>query len=85
MLKTASAWATLVRVGEDQKQHLEHIWDIGYGVNSVLGKALFVLPHHVLTPTNPLMPRTPTQKMSKSDPSPDSRIDLSDSAEAIVR
>jgi tryptophanyl-tRNA synthetase len=84
MLKPARA--TLVPVGEDQKQHLELTRDIGYGVNSALGKALFVLPHHVLTPTKRLMSlRTPTQKMSKSDPSPDSRIDLSDSAEDIVR
>jgi tryptophanyl-tRNA synthetase len=44
MLKPARA--TLVPVGEDQKQHLELTRDIGYGVNSALGKALFVLPHH---------------------------------------
>ncbi|HEY5301760.1 MAG TPA: tryptophan--tRNA ligase, partial [Acetobacteraceae bacterium] len=78
--------ATHVPVGEDQRQHLELANDIAQKFNHDYGRAFF-------PPINPLIlgpaPRVMslrdgTRKMSKSDPSDQSRINLNDSADAIA-
>jgi tryptophanyl-tRNA synthetase len=89
--------ATHVPVGEDQKQHLELARDIAQKFNSdfkdqiVAGGfedgAFFPLPEPVITgPATRVMSfRDGTKKMSKSDPSDLSRINLTDDAETIAR
>jgi tryptophanyl-tRNA synthetase len=78
--------ATHVPVGEDQKQHLELARDIAAKFNSDFGVDLF-------TPPAPIIPketarimslRDGTAKMSKSDPSDMSRINLTDDDDAIM-
>ncbi len=77
--------ATHVPVGEDQKQHLELARDIAVKFNAAYGE--------LLTPPLPVIGREAarvmslrdgTAKMSKSDPSPASRIDLTDDADTIA-
>lgn len=77
--------ATAVPVGEDQKQHLELANDIAEKFNHDYGVDFF--PH-----IDPIIQgvaarvmslRDGTKKMSKSDPSDQSRINLTDDADAI--
>lgn len=79
--------ATHVPVGEDQKQHLELARDIATKFNTDFGVELFTLP-------DPIIPRElarimslrdGTAKMSKSDPSDMSRINLTDDDDAIMQ
>jgi tryptophanyl-tRNA synthetase len=89
--------ATHVPVGEDQKQHLELARDIAQKFNSdfkdqIVAEgfedgAFFPLPEPVITgPATRVMSfRDGTKKMSKSDPSDLSRINLTDDAETIAR
>ena len=79
--------ATHVPVGDDQKQHLELARDIAAKFNTDFGVALFPLPEPVigLTPGARVMSlRDGTSKMSKSDASEMSRINLTDDADAIA-
>jgi tryptophanyl-tRNA synthetase len=80
--------ATHVPVGEDQKQHLELARDIAQKFNNDFGKGeeIFTLP-------DPIVPREAARimslrdgsaKMSKSDPSDMSRVNLSDDADTVA-
>jgi len=88
--------ATHVPVGEDQKQHLELARDIAQKFNldfaeSIAahghGDAFFPLPEPLIQgpATRVMSLRDGTKKMSKSDPSDYSRINLSDDAETIAQ
>ena len=78
--------ATHVPVGEDQKQHLELTRDIAAGFNAMVGEEFFPLPEPQILgqATRVMSLRDGTAKMSKSDPSDFSRINLSDDADAIA-
>jgi len=79
--------ATHVPVGEDQKQHLELTRDIAIKFNTDFGVELFKLPDPIIPrQTARIMSlRDGTAKMSKSDPSEMSRINLTDDDEAIAQ
>jgi tryptophanyl-tRNA synthetase len=76
--------ATHVPVGEDQKQHLELARDIAVKFNTDYGDT-FVLPEPLISKAAPriMSLRDATAKMSKSDPSDASRINLVDSDDLI--
>ncbi|MEK0084953.1 tryptophan--tRNA ligase [Benzoatithermus flavus] len=78
--------ATHVPVGEDQKQHLELARDIAGSFNRRFGNELFPLPEPMILgeATRVMSLRDGTKKMSKSDPSDQSRINLTDDADAIA-
>ncbi len=87
--------ATHVPVGEDQKQHLELTRDIATKFNNDyaariaelgFGEAFFPLPEPVIlgTATRVMSLRDGTKKMSKSDPSDLSRINLTDDQDTIA-
>jgi tryptophanyl-tRNA synthetase len=79
--------ATHVPVGEDQKQHLELARDIAAKFNTDFEVELFTLPEPIIPPAAAriMSLRDGTAKMSKSDPSDMSRINLTDDAETIVQ
>src|SRR6266849_3036271 len=80
--------ATHVPVGEDQKQHLELSRDIAQKFNLDFGAPdFFPLPEPVITGpgTRVMSLRDGTKKMSKSDDSDYSRINLTDDADAIAQ
>ncbi|TYO89199.1 tryptophan--tRNA ligase [Oceanicella actignis] len=80
--------ATHVPVGEDQKQHLELTRDIAVKFNNDYGcPGFFPEPEPLIegVATRVMSLRDGTKKMSKSDPSDMSRINLSDDADAIAR
>jgi tryptophanyl-tRNA synthetase len=78
--------ATHVPVGEDQKQHLELSRDIAGAFNRRYERDFFPLPEPQIfgTATRVMSLRDGTKKMSKSDPSDYSRINLTDDAETIA-
>lgn len=78
--------ATHVPVGEDQKQHLELTRDIAQKFNNDFGVDLFpIVEPLILGPATRVMSlRDGTKKMSKSDPSDYSRINLADSADDLA-
>ena len=77
--------ATHVPVGEDQKQHVELIRDIATKFNTDYKVELFTLPepHIGQTGARIMSLRDGEAKMSKSDPSDMSRINLSDDSDLI--
>ncbi len=88
--------ATHVPVGEDQKQHLELARDIAQKFNNDyaasihahgFGETFFPLPEPLITgeATRVMSLRDGTKKMSKSDASDYSRINLTDDADAIAQ
>jgi tryptophanyl-tRNA synthetase len=88
--------ATHVPVGEDQKQHLELTRDIAQKFNNDyresiaehgFGEAFFPLTEPLIGgPAARVMSlRDGTKKMSKSDPSDNSRINLTDDADAVAQ
>ncbi len=89
--------ATHVPVGEDQKQHLELARDIAQKFNNDFGDSIrghgfndglfFPQPEPLITgpATRVMSLRDGTKKMSKSDPSDYSRINLTDDADAIAQ
>ncbi|MDZ4375408.1 MAG: tryptophan--tRNA ligase [Phenylobacterium sp.] len=80
--------ATKVPVGEDQRQHLELTRDIAQKFNNDFGApGFFPLPEPLTQgPGARVMSlRDGTAKMSKSDPSDYSRINLTDDADAIAQ
>jgi tryptophanyl-tRNA synthetase len=79
--------ATHVPVGEDQKQHLELMRDIAGAFNRRYDVDFFPLPEPLIfgTATRVMSLRDGTSKMSKSDPSDNSRINLTDDADMIAR
>ena len=89
--------ATHVPVGEDQKQHLELSRDVAQKFNNDFDEsirahgfntgAFFPLPEPIITgpATRVMSLRDGTKKMSKSDPSDYSRINLTDDADTIAQ
>jgi tryptophanyl-tRNA synthetase len=88
--------ATHVPVGDDQKQHLELSRDIAQKFNNDFvgpiaaagfGAAFFPLPEPLIQgpATRVMSLRDGTKKMSKSDPSDYSRINLTDDADQIAQ
>ncbi len=88
--------ATHVPVGDDQKQHLELARDIAGKFNNDFAESaaakgypdgFFPLPEPLIEgpATRVMSLRDGTKKMSKSDPSDLSRINLTDSADAIAK
>ena len=86
--------ATHVPVGDDQKQHLELARDIAqkfnndFGVEgSSWGRDIFTLPAPIVPPeaARIMSLRDGSAKMSKSDPSDMSRINLTDDADTILQ
>ena len=78
--------ATHVPVGDDQKQHLELARDIAQKFNNDFGVDLFPLPEPIIlgVASRVMSLRNGTQKMSKSDPSEYSRINLNDGPDDIA-
>ena len=78
--------ATHVPVGEDQKQHLELTRDIAAKFNHDYGVNFFPIVEPLIegAATRVMSLRDGTKKMSKSDPSDQSRINLTDDADAIA-
>ena len=87
--------ATHVPVGEDQKQHLELSRDIAQKFNNDFaasiaarghGEAFFPQPEPLIQgpATRVMSLRDGTKKMSKYDPSDQSRINMNDDADAIA-
>ena len=79
--------ATHVPVGEDQKQHLELTRDTAAKFNHDYGVDFFPLTDPVIegTATRVMSLRDGEKKMSKSDPSDASRINMTDDADTIAR
>ena len=79
--------ATHVPVGADQKQHLELCRDIAQKFNNDFKKKLFPLPEPLIQKniSRVMSLRDGRKKMSKSDESEYSRINLKDSADDIVK
>ncbi|MBC7154459.1 MAG: tryptophan--tRNA ligase [Rhodobacteraceae bacterium] len=79
--------ATHVPVGEDQKQHLELTRDIAIKFNNDYGVDFFPIVEPVIegAATRVMSLRDGTRKMSKSDPSDQSRINLTDDADTIAQ
>jgi tryptophanyl-tRNA synthetase len=79
--------ATHVPVGEDQKQHLELTRDIAQKFNNDFGVELFPLTEPLIfgEATRVMSLRDGKNKMSKSDASDASRINMTDDADAIAK
>jgi tryptophanyl-tRNA synthetase len=81
--------ATHVPVGDDQKQHLELARDIAAKFNNDFGngREIFTQPEPTIPPdaARIMSLRDGNAKMSKSDPSDMSRINLTDDADAIMQ
>ncbi|GGB55027.1 tryptophan--tRNA ligase [Tistrella bauzanensis] len=79
--------ATHVPVGEDQKQHLELTRDIAQRFNQLYGRDVLPLPEPMIlgAATRVMSLRDGTKKMSKSDPSDYSRINLTDDRDTIAQ
>jgi tryptophanyl-tRNA synthetase len=76
--------ATHVPVGEDQKQHIELARDVAERFNRLYGET-FVVPEPMIAEAGAriMSLEDPTSKMSKSDPSPGSRIGVYDRPDVI--
>jgi tryptophanyl-tRNA synthetase len=79
--------ATHVPVGDDQKQHVELIRDIATKFNTDYGVELFTLPEPLIgeTAARIMSLRDGSAKMSKSDPSDMSRINLTDDSDLVAQ
>jgi len=77
---------THVPVGDDQRQHLELARDIATKFNLDTGTETFTLPEPTIPPTAAriMSLRDGNAKMSKSDPSDASRINMVDDADTIM-
>lgn len=78
--------ADLIPVGEDQKQHIELARDIAGAVNRKFNKELLRVPEPLIQGQSVRVKslKDGAKKMSKSDPSDLSRINLSDSKDEII-
>jgi len=78
---------THVPVGDDQKQHLELARDIAQKFNNDFGVDFFPVVEPLIfgEATRVMSLRDGSKKMSKSDPSDQSRITLTDDADAIAK
>ena len=82
-----STGGTHVPVVEDQKQHLELARDIAGKFNNAFGVDFFPIAEPLIfgAATLVMSLRDGTKKMSKSDPSDLSRINMTDDADAIAK
>jgi tryptophanyl-tRNA synthetase len=78
--------ATHVPVGDDQKQHLELARDIAQKFNNDFGVEMFPLVEPLIqeSAARVMSLRDGRSKMSKSDPSDQSRINMTDGPDAIA-
>jgi tryptophanyl-tRNA synthetase len=78
---------THVPVGDDQRQHLELMRDIAQAFNSMYEVDFFPLPEPMIfgSATRVMSLRDGTKKMSKSDTSEYSRINMTDQADDIAQ
>ena len=78
---------THVPVGDDQKQHLELVRDIAQKFNHDYEREFFPVVEPLIfgEATRVMSLRDGTSKMSKSDPSDNARINLTDNIDAIAR
>ena len=76
-----------VPVGVDQKQHLELCRDIAQSFNRFYNIDFFPIPEPIITgsATRVMSLKDGKKKMSKSDPSDQSRINLTDSEDQIIK
>lgn len=74
-----------VPVGEDQRQHLELTRDLAQRFNSIYKQPVFTIPEGQIREVGAriMSLAEPTKKMSKSDPNPNSYINLLDSPKTI--
>jgi tryptophanyl-tRNA synthetase len=80
--------ATHVPVGDDQKQHIELARDVAIKFNTDFETELFIAPEPFIgggTAARVMSLRDGSSKMSKSDPSDMSRINLTDSDDEIAQ
>ncbi len=79
--------STHVPVGEDQKQHLELSRDIAQAFNRYYDREFFPIPEPIITgtATRVMSLKNGLNKMSKSDPSDQSRINLMDDSSLIKK
>ncbi|KAF9160290.1 Tryptophan--tRNA ligase, mitochondrial [Actinomortierella ambigua] len=78
--------AAKIPVGDDQIQHLELARDIATTFNKITKTKYFPMPKPIITETKRVMSlRDPFSKMSKSDPSDQSRINLVDPPSLIAQ
>jgi len=79
--------ATHVPIGADQKQHLELCRDIAQKFNKDFKQNVFPIPEPLIQKniSRVMSLRNGTKKMSKSEESNYSRIDLTDSADDIIK
>jgi|TARA_B110000444_G_scaffold241283_1_gene257503 tryptophanyl-tRNA synthetase len=79
--------ATHVPVGDDQKQHLELARDIAQKFNIDYKTELFPLPEPLIfgEATRVMSLKSGLKKMSKSDPSENSRINMTDGSDDIQK
>jgi tryptophanyl-tRNA synthetase len=79
--------ATHVPVGEDQKQHVELIRDIATKFHNDYGREIFTLPEPLIGDTGAriMSLRDGSAKMSKSDPSDLSRVNLTDDVDIVAQ
>ncbi|MEJ6390644.1 tryptophan--tRNA ligase [Gymnodinialimonas ulvae] len=79
--------ATHVPVGDDQKQHLELTRDIAAKFNHDYGVDFFPITEPVIegAATRVMNLQDGTKKMSKSDPSDKTRINMTDDADTIAK
>lgn len=77
--------ANIVPVGEDQKQHIELARDIAISFNKKVDKEVFTIPDVLIhSKAKRIMSlKDASNKMSKSDPSDLSRINMSDDEDLI--
>ncbi len=74
-----------VPVGDDQRQHIELTRDLAQRFNSLYRQQVFTIPEAQIREVGARIMSLddPTQKMSKSDPNPNSRINLLDDPKTI--
>ena len=74
-----------VPVGDDQRQHVEFTRDLAQRFNSHYEQPVFTIPEAQIRETGARIMALddPTKKMSKSDPNPNSRINLLDDPKTI--
>ena len=79
--------ATHVPVGEDQKQHIELIRDIAIKFHNDYDSEIFTLPEPLIGATGAriMSLRDGSAKMSKSDPSDMSRVNLTDDSDSVAQ
>jgi tryptophanyl-tRNA synthetase len=77
--------AHYVPVGDDQRQHIEFTRDLAQRFNALYGQQVFTIPQDQIREVGARIMALddPTKKMSKSDPNPNSRINLLDDPKTI--